>query len=102
MKNNPEEDKKLDREIFLENRKSRMDEFRRCIDDIKNKFSIAALFGAIREQEKFIIHIKKSGHKLTNYKDEKKVLDIMIDETKVVFKDYEKTYNEYDLGLEKD
>lgn len=92
MKNNPEEDKKLDREIFIENRVERMKEFRRCLDDIDNKFSIVALFSAIIEQENFLIHIQKSGHKSTNYKDEKKVLETMTEEAKIKIKDYDILY----------
>ena|ERR1019366_2771330 len=97
MKTTPEEDKKLDREIYLYNRTERMKEFRRCLEDFDNEFSLVALFSSIREQERFLIHIQKSGHKSTNYKDEKKVLDVMIDEAKVVLEnDYALLYREFE------
>jgi hypothetical protein len=72
----------IDREIFVDNRKTRLEEFRSCLTDIKNPFAKQAAQIYLNEQKQFLEQIKKEKHPYTNIKEEQNILDIMLREIK--------------------
>jgi hypothetical protein len=80
----------LEREVYYANRKTRLEEFKACLSEPKNRFAVAAAIRAIIEQERFVAHIGKNGHKVAKAKEEERFLASMVEEAKKVFgKDYD-------------
>lgn len=85
----------LRREIYFENRKISLEQFRSNLKEPKNKFAIWAIFIRILEQERFVEYITKTKHEVAKPKDEEKFLELLTNEAKVVFgKEYDKLYKD--------
>ena len=77
----------LEREVYHENRKARIDEFRATLTDVNSYFAVQAIVKMVLWQEDFIAHIAKNGHSVARIKDEEKVLAIMVAEAQKVLGD---------------
>lgn len=85
----------LQREIYFDNQKKSLEQFRSNLQELDNTFAVMAVFRFIFEQERFIDHITKNKHHTAKLKDEERFLDLVIGETKKVFgKEYDRLYRE--------
>ena len=96
MKNNGvrSNDLVLDREIYYDNRKACLEQFRNNLKENNNEFAVMAVFRYILEQERFVVYITKTKHAIAKPKEESKYLESLVNEAKKVFgKDYETYYS---------
>lgn len=89
----------IEKEIYFDNQKSIVDQFRESLAEPKTEFITRSIFITIISQEDFIEHITKNPHKFATVKNEEEVLQLLIKEAKAVYgKEFEGLYQ----GLKKE
>jgi hypothetical protein len=91
--------KDIERQIYLDNRASMIEQFREALMEEKNSFITRSIFIAIFEQEDFILYISETPHKFATVKEEKEILNLLTKEAKEVYgKEYDGLYQELKKG----